>query len=88
MGERFGDRKTEARPLVAFGQLTFDLLERPAELVYGILWDADPVVLNGNCHVAAARSASQGYCATIGRELHRVGQKIEGNLLKRAAIGL
>ena len=81
-----------ARPrpgsLVPFGQLAFHLLERPAQLVQRILRDADAVVLDGNGARRRARPPAHGHRAAVGREFHRVGKKVERNLLEGAAIGL
>ena len=86
--KRFGDGEAEARALVAFGQLAFDLLERPAELAQRVFRDADAVVGDGDGDHAAAASPAHCHRAAVGGELHGIGEQIERDLLQGAAVGI
>src|ERR1700722_113076 len=88
LGERFGDGEAEAGALVALGQLAFDLLERPAELVQRIFGNADAGVFDGDGDFAGSHIAAHGHRAAVRREFYGVGKKVQSDLLHRAAVGL
>ncbi len=71
-----------------FGQLAFDLLERPAKLVQSVLRNADAVVLDGDRGHAGARTATHRDGAAVRRELDGVRKEIERDLLECAAVGI
>ena len=71
-----------------FSQLTFDLLERPPELLQRLLRDADSIVLNGNNDPIASPAPSHRHGATVGGEFYRIGEEIECDLLERATVGI
>ncbi|BEV47002.1 hypothetical protein CRBSH125_31850 [Afipia carboxidovorans] len=86
MRERFCNRKAEAGAVIAFGELAFDLLERAAEAGECFLRNADAAVGNRHDHLAAAGAAAHQNASAIRRELHRVRQQVDHDLLHRAAI--
>ena len=83
----FAMARPRPEPWCRLGELAFDLLERPPELAQRVLRDADAVVLDGDGDVVAAHAPAHRDLAAVGRELHRIGQEIEHDLLERAAIG-
>ena len=62
----------EARALVAFGQLTFHLLEWTAELRKSILGDADAAVQDGERYATITRSSTNSDAPAIGRKFYCV----------------
>ena len=72
---------------MGLGELALDLLERLAEVLQRLLRDADAGVLDGDVDVAADDARAHRDAAAVRRELHRVGQQIDDDLLDDAAVG-
>src|SRR5262249_33936217 len=88
LGQRLCDRKPQSRPLMALGELAFDLLEWAAKPRQSIGWDANTGIRNRDAHPAACRARANGDAASFGSELHRVGKEIEYDLLEQTLIGV
>jgi len=73
--------------VIALGELAFDLLERPAEFRQRLARDADAAIGDGEHDRAVAHPAAHGDLAIVGGELHRIGQKVDRDLLHGAAVG-
>ena len=54
LDQRLGDRQAQPRAVMGFGELAFDLLERPAKLLQRVTGDADAGILDTD-HYRAAR---------------------------------
>src|SRR5256885_8893150 len=87
LGERPGDGEPEPRALVALGEPTLDLFERASKLGERVVRDADAGVGDGDAHPFRGPSCTDGDAAALGRELDRVGEKIEHDLLEQAVVG-
>ena len=87
LGERAGDGKAEAGALVALRELGLDLLEGPAELVQGVLRDADAVVLDVDVDGIAGEAGADGDAAAVGRELGGVLEEVDEDLVEAALVG-
>jgi len=72
IGERFRNRKSKSRTVVAFRELAFDLFERTAELGERLRRDADAGIGDHQHNRVAANAAANRDLAAIGRELHGV----------------
>ncbi len=86
-GQRLGDRQAQTRAAMDLGELAFHLLERLAEILQRLLRDADAGVLDRDVDVAADDARPHRDAPAVGRELHRIGQQIDDDLLDRAAVG-
>ena len=86
--QRLGDGEAQARAVMGLGELAFDLLERPAELLQRVARNADAGILDADHHRAARHAAAHRDAALLGREFDGVGQQVERDLLERAAVGL
>ena len=86
--QRLGDGQAQPRAVMGLGELAFDLLERPAELLQRVARDADAGILDADHHGAARHAAAHRDAAFLGGELDGVGQQIERDLLERAPVGL
>src|SRR5690606_31927436 len=77
----------KARTLMRFGDVAFDLLERAAEPGQGIRRDADAGVGDAEHYAVIGGAAPYRDLAAGWRELDRVRQKIERDLLEGATVG-
>ena len=84
-GERACDGKAQARALVALRELGLDLLEGTAELVQGVLGNADAVVLDVDVDGIARRTRADRDAAAVAGELGGVLQKVDEDLVDRRA---
>ncbi len=85
--QRLGNRQPEAGALVALGELALDLLERPPEPRQRVLRDADAGIGDRQHDALVGRARAHRDAAAAGRELDRVRQQIERDLLDGAAVG-
>ncbi len=87
IGQRPRDRQPQPRAVIGLGQLALDLLERPAQPQQRMRRDADAGVGDHQHDGIAEHPAAHHHLAAIGRELDRIGQQVDDDLLDRAAIG-
>ena len=87
LGQRAGDGEAETGALVALRELGLDLLEGPAELAERVLRDADAGVLDKDVDGVAGKPRAHRDAAALGRELHRVVEEVDEDLVQRALVG-
>ena len=87
LDHRAGDGEAEARTLVAAGHLQRDLRERPPEPRQGRARDADAAVLDEDVDVLPRPSGADRDPPVGRRELHRVLQQVDQDLLERRRVG-
>ena len=83
-----GDRQPQPPAIIGDQGVFFDAGEGvgyQGQLVGG---DAHAVVRDGKDEIAAGGSRGQGDRAALGRELDRIGQKVEQDLLDRPPVGV
>jgi hypothetical protein len=71
---------------VAFGQLTFNLLERTAQSRKGIFGDADAAVQDGERYATIARPPADRDMPPVGSKFYSIRKQIQGNLFERAPV--
>jgi hypothetical protein len=71
---------------VAFGQLTFHLLEWTAKSRKGIFGDTDAAVQDGERYATVARPTANGNVPPVGSKFYSVRKQIQRNLFERAPI--
>ena len=87
LDQRLGDGQAQAGTLVALGELAFDLFEGAAQFGQSFLGNANAAVGNAQHHVVVRHPSAHRDLAAGRGELDGVGQKIERDLLERAAVG-
>ena len=72
---------------MTLGELTLDLLERPAQPRERVLGNADAGIRDGNADPPVRCACADRDATAFRGELHRIGKQVQHNLLEQAMVG-